>query len=204
MAKERLKLWKHIFEICEAVATISAIIIGGIWTYKNFIAERVNHPRLQMTVTASDLALPADRKLLIIDENLENLGNRLITLRAGEIRIIQVLPVPKIIAADLKASTPIPATTDPMAWPVLNDLAHHYDPKQQWTDEHIIEPGEKDQIHTEVVLDKGIQVVGILAYIYNPTGNPNKPLGWQVMNFYNLRTHSLYSDKTEPHKKGAK
>lgn len=200
MKKEHLENIKSLWDVFQSVATVLAIIVGGIWTYTNFIEQRENHVRLQLTLAASDIQLAPGHKLLIVDENLSNLGARLIRLQKGDIRVIQVLPIPDGLKTTLDSTKVLPAIEDPNAWPVLN----LNQAAQDWAkDPHLIEPGEADQIRSQMLLPDKIQMVEILAYVYNPEAGPNKPLGWSVQRLYDLRTHTLMPQESNASAKAA-
>lgn len=199
MKKEHLENIKSLWDVFQSVATVIAIIVGGVWTYTNFIEQRENHVRLQLTLAASDIQVAPGHKLLIVDENLANLGARLVRLRKGDIRVIQVLPIPDGLKATFDSGKALPVIEDPNAWTVLNK------PDQDWVeDQHVIEPGEADQIRSQVLLSDKIQVVEILAYVYNPEVKPGQSsLGWRVQRLYDLRTHTLMPAESNASAKAA-
>jgi hypothetical protein len=185
--KEKLGELKDASLALQAIATVIAIVIGGAWTYNNFVGERVNHPRLQLSLEISDFKLTDKQNMLVVDERLTNVGNRLVRLTEGQIRVAQVLPMPAPAAKELSSTGTVLETEHPHYWPLL-----HKRP-EKWGDDHIIEPNENDQIHHEFIIGSDIQVVTVISYISNPAHKPNKPLGWRTTVMYDLRKHAVIS-----------
>jgi hypothetical protein len=135
----------------------------------------------------SDFKLTKKQNVLVVDERIANVGNRLVRLRAGQIRVAQVLPMPAPAAQELGSTQAVPETDRSHYWSLL-----HKRP-ELWDEDHIVEPGENDQIHHEFLISPDIQVVTVVSYIYNPVGNPNKPLGWRTTAMYDMRSHKVIS-----------
>jgi hypothetical protein len=164
-----------------------AIFVGAAWTYTNFVTQRVNHPRLLLALDVSDFKLDDKRIMLVVDERVNNVGNRLIQLRSGQMRVAQVLPIPPAAAKELDSTGSVPEAEHPHYWPLLRKR------QETWDEDHIVEPNENDQIHHEFIIPSDIQVVAVIGYIYNPTGEPNKPLGWRTTVMYDLKKHAVIS-----------
>jgi len=189
-AKDRLESWKTVADILQSVVTVAAIIIGGIWTYKNFVEQRQNHVRAQLSQNISELKLADHYNLLIVDEHLLNLGTRVVSFEQGRIRVYKVLPLPPAITAELHASGAIPETNSRAAqnkWQLLHKRDQVWD-----STTHIVEPGEVEQIHNEFLLPSDVQVVMVLSYVYNPREQEH-PMGWEAISLYDLRKHATIS-----------
>ena len=130
----RLTTWKDL-------ATISALILGGIWTYMLWIQNRQSAQRLMIAQLGGALPDPRRHQVLLgVTEKFSNVGPVAIELKKGEIRVYQVLPLPD--GADQRAKTADSlndTTEDDKVWPVLQVYLHPWDKERE-----LIEPGEGD------------------------------------------------------------
>ena len=57
-----------------SLATVAAIVAGGIWTYLNFGWRREGHPKIQFDVSAEVIGRSGDGLLLEVTATVKNLG----------------------------------------------------------------------------------------------------------------------------------
>jgi hypothetical protein len=169
----------------QSLITILAIFVGGFWTYRLFIEQRQNHPRLRIDHRIQHWKISDDRVLLSVDEILTNTGSVMVNLPGGSIRVIKVMPLPPSIAADLNAlqdkSTHAKAESsiyDPKVWEVLVES------RREWkAAEVVIEPGESETIPNEFIIPSTVRVVAVYSFISNPD---NLRLGWNGLVYYDF------------------
>lgn len=169
----------------QAVVTICAIFIGGTWTYLAFIQQRQSHPRLKIEYQVNHWKLSNAQTLLSVTEILTNTGPVLLKLREGEIRVIQVMPLPSRVAGELPALLTKPTHAkaegsifDPKLWNVLVDAP------RSWNEgDKIIEPGESDVVPNEFILPANLQVIAVYSFIKNPE---DKNVGWNGVTYYSF------------------
>lgn len=190
MPGSRLEKTKYAMDIVQSAATVIALIVGGIWTYRLFIQQRQEQPRLKIEHKISHRRMPNGETLLSVDEMLSNPGTTLVALRSSETRIIQLLPLPAGIAKeDLTFQHELPDIIGkPDEWPVLRDT-------QRPDVDRVLEPGEEDQLHTEFVLPPQIQVVCVASHVENPK---NPKLGWQRITIYDINQAAVKKDVHRP------
>ncbi len=167
-------------EIVQALATVIAFIVDGVWTYRLFIQQRQEQPRLKIEHKISQQRLPSGQTLLSIDEVLSNPGTTLVTLHDSDTRIIRVFPLPSgITKEEMNGPQQLPEIVRrPDKWPVLR-----YAQRQFPDGDRVLEPGEEDQLHAEFMLPTEIQVVCVASHVTNPK---NPKLGWQRITIYNI------------------
>lgn len=64
---------KDAVEILESIFTIIAILIGGVWTYLNFVRRRIYTQRLELHVNGKVINFN-DKKLLFVQMSIRNSG----------------------------------------------------------------------------------------------------------------------------------
>lgn len=177
--ESRLAKTKQVMDILQAIATIAALAVGGVWTYRLVIVQRQEEPRLKIEHKISQHKLPSGETLLSIDEMLSNPGTTLVALRSSEIRIIPLLPLPPGVAKEASGQDDLPnIVRSPDKWPVLKVA------QRQFPDgERLLEPGEEDQMHSEFTLPAKIQVICVASYVENPK---NPKVGWQRITIYDI------------------
>lgn len=176
--KDRIGVWKDFSASAQSIATILALVVGGIWTYTLFGVQRQTHPRLKLEHRISHRPLPNGDTLLSVSELLSNTGSVLLGLRDGEIRIIQVVPMPLTGAKSERRDALPDVARRPEVWPVLRMAEQH------WKEgEKVLEPGEDDQIHCAFVLPPMVTTVAVVSYVRNPS---NANLGWQHLTMYDI------------------
>ena len=77
------KNFAELAQAIQALATVAALIIGGIWTYQLFVLQRLAYPHLKIEHSVSDISFPDNRILLVVDVTHVNSGNVRIALPLG-------------------------------------------------------------------------------------------------------------------------
>jgi hypothetical protein len=80
-------------EIISGVLTSLAILAGGIWTLIRYLQNRQRYPRVAVKHQVIQKSLGNGKILLHVITEVDNLGDVLIKLESGEIRLLQVLPL---------------------------------------------------------------------------------------------------------------
>ena len=79
-------------ETAQAIVTIAAVFVGGLWTYNVFIKERHEYPHANIEPRLSHVMLSERVSLLQVGVELTNTGNSLMRIGQSIIRVQQVLP----------------------------------------------------------------------------------------------------------------
>lgn len=171
----------------QSLITVLAVCVGAFWTYRLFIEQRQNYPRLKIEHQVSHWKISKDQVLLSVDEVLTNTGPVMVELRGGTIRIIQVVPLPAALQTKLPAVKNLPGGSeaensvyDPKTWEVLVES-----PRTWKEDTMVIEPGESDIVPNEFVIPASVKVIAVYSYINNPAQTKHR-LGWNGLSYYDL------------------
>src|SRR5690242_12717437 len=156
---------KRILDNLQAIATIIAIIAGGIWTYLLFVEQRQRFPHLKLEHQIMHVPLPEHRMLLVLDVTHSNVGAIKINFSTADIRIYGLKHTPGLsgdMIARLNKEGRAPDEIEPTAiWGLLAQQA------QDWKRDLFIEPGESDQLHYEFVLSEDDGPLLIYTYYRN-------------------------------------
>lgn len=172
----------------QSVVSIIAIIIGGWWTYENFIQERKNFPHANIDFNFSQTLLTPEIRLLGVSILISNTGTSRMEVQNSEIRIQQILPLslcPKTQAKcavnDVEyAIKNVEMKTDRFAWPMI---AYR---KNTFKTPRILEPGEKEQLDYEFAIPAAVRTVRIYSHVLNKKGNMKLNEGWHTSTFYDF------------------
>lgn len=105
------------------LATITAIVVGGIWAYLLFVRRRQKYPRAALTHhivhrRISHDELPDDKVLLRVGLVIENPGEVLLSLISGETRVQQIEPWPEWFLEKVKnGEDPVEKEQTEVNWP---------------------------------------------------------------------------------------
>ncbi len=176
------------------LATIAAIVVGGIWAYLLFIRRRQKYPRAALTHhivhrRISHDELPDDKVLLRVGLVIENPGEVLLSLISGETRVQQVEPWPKWFLEKVKnGEDPVEEGQTEVNWPYAGEPGERL--LQFEKKEREVEPGEKDEIHFDFVLTAECEAVLVYTYIQNQAKlgwrRKGRDIGWGVTSLYDL------------------
>lgn len=178
--KDRIENYKNVAEIAQVIATVVAIVIGGIWTYKVFVAQRQKYPRLKVEHRISHRRLPDRKVLLTVEELLSNTGTVLLPLQVGEIRVSQVLPLSPQLSKLMEGKDPLRVDQKDVVWPLL-----HWRKRNWENGEMVVEPGETEQLYNDFLIGAEVETVQVLTYLKNPS--VKRELGWGITSLYDLR-----------------
>ena len=131
--------YKPVLDNLQAVATILAIFVGGVWTYLLFVQQRQRFPHLKMEHKISHLSLPEHRILLMVDVTHSNVGAIKINFSTADIRIYGLKRTPDLsgdVLKQLNRGRPPDEIEPTSIWTLLAQQS------QNWKTDLFIEPGE--------------------------------------------------------------
>ena len=160
--------------------TIGAIIWGVYWTYYLFVKNRQKYPRADVKHTLIQKYLGYGKILLHVDVEVTNLGDVLINLKSGEIRLLQVLPLCGKIDEVLQGDEdPVEKGKTELNWYQLSLRELSFDKPCE------IEPKESEAFHCDFVIKNDVQTVEIYSYFWNQH-KANKELGWDCTTLHDI------------------
>lgn len=176
-------------QAAESIATILALIIGAIWTYKLFIQNRQKYPRANLHQEITHFKLPDNKFLIHVSLIIENIGNVLIQVQSIEVRLLQVFPFPpENLAQVKKCSDATDKNQSEIDWPQL-DCKQIEIGKTSYE----IEPGEIDVYHFDFIVKEPVNVVEIYSHVVN-IKKKKKDIGWTCTILHELFPISCGND----------
>lgn len=175
---EYIASWKDAAEVLESLATVAAIIIGAIWTYRAFVRQRSRFPKLEVQFVESEQSVAISRYIRI-EVMLRNAGTVVALSEHAELRLRQIVPLPLSVEMDLNSGyDPIPDGASQVDWPILACR------EWRWKKgEFEIEPGESDLLYADFFVPRGVSSFEIYFFIAN-SAKAVQGLGWTRSAFY--------------------
>jgi hypothetical protein len=178
---DHAKTWS---DILQNVATIVALIVGAIWTYRLYVKERTRYPRVQIAHTAKALALNRRFTLLTVTVTIKNIGSVLLTIDRALGNVYDVGAKGANLAGDVDESLS-KDIRDPdglrIKFPRIKTL------ERRWKKgEFELEPQEQDQVVFDFVLPVSVSAVRIYTYFNNPL-KPSRNIGWSDSSVYSIQ-----------------
>lgn len=164
--------WANLAGAVESAATVVAIALGGWWTYRTFLRQRLGHPRLRAEILPQLIAIPTGH-LIRCSVRVENIGSVVARCEHGEVRCRQLLPMPpRILEAAAGGFDPVAEDAQVIDWPVLAQR------QWRWKGQTFeIEPGETDSLAAEFFVPREARVLEIYFYLANAKKS-RRGLGW--------------------------
>lgn len=176
---------KEIAEIAQALATAAAILVGGIWTYLLFVKRRQRYPRAEIKHIVTHKQIGNDKLLLHVCVVISNTGDVLVSLENGETRIQQLLPPSGELLNDINKGVKLHKEGETeISWPEIASI-----PKNWKRGTFEIEPGERDEIHYDFILNADVQCVEVYSYFRNFVKR-GRNIGWNVTTIYDISKRS--------------
>ena len=120
VAKMNVGFWKDVSAIIQALLTSAGIIIGGIWTYLLFVRQRLHFPKVKIALSLTDAILPDGNRLVHTELKIDNVGSVILCSDYAELRLQQVVPVPKEINTIIvDGKDPVQEGNSEIVWPML-------------------------------------------------------------------------------------
>jgi hypothetical protein len=150
-----------------------AIIFGAIWTYFLFIHHRQWYPRADIKHHVIQKPLENGKVLFHVAIEVDNLGDILIKLELGEVRLLQVLPLVGDIKDNVQnGKDPITDNEREIKWyKLFSRILASIDNTCE------IEPREKETFHCDFVVNNDVKTVMAYSFFHNKK-KLFKNLGW--------------------------
>jgi len=158
-----------------------ALLLGIIWTYFLFIHNRQFYPRADIKHYVIQKHLDNGKILFHVAIEVDNLGDVLVKLKSGEVRLLQVLPlVGDIKEAVQNGKDPVCNNEREIKWYQLSSRI--LVPKKSICE---IEPREKETFHSDFVVNNDVKTVMVYSFFDNKKKIFRK-LGWQCETIHDL------------------
>lgn len=183
--------WHSIFASIHHMATVLALIIGGWWTYTNFIAGRAHIPRVQVDTATKVIELSLEYTLLHSEARLQNIGTRRVKLTEFNICMQYVKPLMGDNDDYVRAFahrqhdhsyTTIPFSPNTSKCRTLNENI-------------ILEPGEEDSLFYDFVLDQPVLDVLFIEIRVKTPDNYEVDSVWRDIEYVNVSSQPFKESK---------
>lgn len=163
----------------EAVVTILAIIIGGIWTYVLFVKNREKFPKADIKHIVEKIN-KSNEVVIRLTIEVKNLGKTKLPITSGEVRLQQIKPS---TAAVLKAVEMFKGIEDnkkrEIRWPILEERIFSFK-----KDKYELEPTEKDNFEFDFIVSDEIELIQFYTHIENGL---KEDKGWNCTSIHELK-----------------
>lgn len=195
-----MSFWKDFFDILSKVITSLGIIIGGIWTYRLFIKQRLGLPKVEINLGIDEVKLHNELKLIHAHLKLVNTGTVMLTSDRAELRLKQVYPIPDGLKPSFKKGfDPVLRGNTEIEWPMLAG--------RQWEwekGEFEIEPGESDSLNADFVINADVEVAEFYFFIAN-ANKKKQGIGWSLTRINHFQNKDEFDmAKNQENEKGYK
>lgn len=200
-----MHLLKDIAELLKDAVEITAVIVGGIWTYWLFVQKRERWPKADLKHRICSWPISGDRQLIRIGVDIKNVGEVLLEIRRGFTEVYQLKPWPN------ELTTPVikeinfrhPGGTE-FKWAKLAFLTLDGKPtekksaNEEWPepDGYDIEPGENEELFFDFIIPAGVELVSV----YSRTENAllaNREFGWNLTTIFNTTTQTVIAETVD-------
>jgi len=163
----------------QSIATVIALIVGGIWTFRAFVKTREHQPRAKIEHVVSHRILPNKQYLLVLDVFVENVGQVAIRLRSSKTWLQQIVPLPHNVQCLADNGQDIaPQGESEAKWTLLGRVHE----KKYELGQYVIDSGERDQFRHNFNFSSDVQTIQIYTYLETPEGSP----GWKLKTTYDF------------------
>lgn len=179
MTLQDFKLWT---ESIEALMTVAAIIVAGIWTYRLYVKKRIRFPKAVISQEINAFPLNEDKACVHRIINIKNIGEVILSIKSVVCLIYQLSPLQDPFREEIEGNQPpYDELKKELKWPVLEDRSISWQPG-----EFEIEPGEEDTIHIDSIIPGGVEIISIYTYCKNLKKH-RRELGWQTYGIYRVK-----------------
>ena len=155
--------WTYLARIAQGVFTVAAIVVGGIFAWRNAHIFRHNAPHVNVSHEITHIFLSDEYVYIAVTATLHNTSRVNIEFLNGYSRIQQVTPIENEEIENLYGEaffqTPYPGY---LQWPTLDYHANRWE-----KDGLTVEPGEKETQAFEFIVSREVESVIITTYFYN-------------------------------------
>ncbi len=169
--------------IVQALAAVAAVVLGGVFAYRNSLLFRTFEPHLTITQAVTHRRIGTQYLHIAVTATPHNSSKVKVEIREGFFRLMQVSPVDDDAVEILYAQTFAYGERRDLQWPVLDEFRR---PGRR--NEVVIEPGESRQETCEFIAVMDTQTVIVYSYFYNAqfVEGSESAQGWSATTVYDI------------------
>ena len=146
----------------QALATIAAIVVGGILAWRNAHLFRSREPHVTISHQISHRYVGSEYVHLAVTTTLHNSSRVNVEFRDGAFTLQQIAPVSNEDIERLYAQVFVDGEQEYLQWATLENT------QRSWAeDEFVVEPGETETEIYEFIVSRDVDTVVITTYFYN-------------------------------------
>ena len=146
------------------LAGITAMIVGGMWSYYIFIAERTHSPKMEMSFEIECNKFNDEYHLITTKLLIKNTSKVLLEPTSAQIKLQKILPDTKDFKGlSFDQFNMLNEGDTNLYWPMLG--------QRDWTKEKApvkLEPGESDELSTDLFLLRTAELIRLYGSVQNP------------------------------------
>lgn len=177
------ELLSQLAGVLQSLAAVVALIVGGIWTFRLFVKNRLNKPCATSGHLVTTRHLQGNGLLVHIGVEVKNESAVMMRLTSGEVRLVPILPLSEeaVLALDAVRKPARCAGEDAeVTWP--GTLQYTFD----WSkDPREIEPHESDTFHFDFVAADALTTFQVYSYLRNEAKG-KRDIGWSTTTFHDV------------------
>lgn len=153
--------WPLTLEAASNAAQVLALVVAGIWTYRLFVRQRLDHARANVTHKVDCVPLDSSHWLVKVGMQLQNVGNVPIRPPSAELAVHQITPLVSHLKQKLARGEGLVAEGETkVEWPKLGerkfDLA---------SDDVFLEPGEIENLTADFIIPHDVERIEVLSTV---------------------------------------
>lgn len=173
---------EHVSKVIESLITAGGIVVGGLWTFRLFVKNRLNQPRADVQHEVAVRHLGAERLLIHVAVKVHNESPILMKITSGKVQLIPMLPPAAGLKQLLESGKGLRESgSGELSWPDTQELDFHWEEEKR----HEIEPQESDEFHFDFIAPHSLRTFQIYSYVKN-IAKPNKEIGWSVQTIHDV------------------
>jgi len=171
---------QQLAQALQSAAAVAALFIGGLWTYRLFVKNRLGKPSAKIShqVTVKDLG---DRAVLVrVGVLVESQGAVLVRIETGKVRLARVMPLDAEFSEQLQKHEYPLREGARLKWPVLEVRSFDWSraPRE-------IEPRESDTFFFDFIVDEPLKTFEVYSYFKN-LSKPGREIGWNTTTIHDV------------------
>ena len=148
--------------IAQSLATVAAIVVGGILAWRNLHLFRSREPHVTITHRISHRVIGARYVHIAVTATLHNSSRVNVEFRDGAFTLQQIAPVLDEEIENLYAQVFVDEKQTYLQWATLDNARRSWD-----EDGLVVEPGESETETYEFIVSRDVESVAITTHFYN-------------------------------------
>ena len=176
---------KNAAGIAQALATVAAVVLGGVFAYRNGLLFRTFEPHLTMVQTVTHRRISDQRMHVGVTVTLSNSSKVKVEIHQAEFILQRIAPLTDTEVELLDAQVSEDEEVQHIQWPVLDEWQREWE-----SNELIVEPGGSHQEVFEFIIEQEPTSLLAYSYFYNSdhSRHPQSAQGWSITSFHDIVT----------------